>query len=88
MRMEGGLVMVGPGKIGGFSPMVMVFRTVAMMSAIMRIERNDVSRMKIVGGMGMRRRRRRHAVLRERNDKDRPQYWSQEPHAPILYGNR
>jgi hypothetical protein len=80
--------MAGPGKIGGFGLIVMVFRTVAMMAAIMSIERNDVSRVKIVGGMGMRRRRRRHAVLRERNDKDRRQYRSQEPHASILYGNR
>jgi hypothetical protein len=35
--------------------------------------------------VGMRRRSRRHAVLRERNHKDRRQYRSQEPHERSIY---
>lgn len=65
--------------------MLMVFRNIRMMAAIVGIERNNVNGMEIVGGMGMRRRSRRHAVLRERNHKNRRQYRSQEFHGPSIY---
>jgi len=65
--------------------MFMVFRNIRMMAAIVGIERDDVNGIEIVGGVGMRRRGRRHAVLRERNHKDRRQYRSQEPHGLSIY---
>lgn len=88
MRVQIGFIMAGPGKIVGLITMIVVFRIFAMMAPIVGIECNHMNRMKIISFMGMRRRRRRHTVLRERNHKDRRQDRSQEPHSSILYGNR
>ena len=86
MRMQIGLIMADPGKSAGL--IVMVFVAFAMMAPIVGIEGNHMNRIKIISFMGMRRRCRCHAVLRERNHKDRRQDRSQEPHRSILYGNR
>ena len=81
-------MMVGAGRFDGFWTLFMMVRIVRLMPAMVRIERDGVNRMNIASAMGVRSRRRRHAIKRKRNDKQRRQNESQNQHIVILYRTR
>lgn len=86
MRVQVSLILAGPGQFAGRRAW-RLFRSIQMIAAIVRIERNSMNDVKIVRGVRMGRGRRGHAVLHERNHKDRRRYRTQELHGSGLYQN-